>query len=231
MARGGVKHLRKRMAAGKACGMADIILIHGAWHGGWCWTATADALRDMGHRVACPELPDAPDTTLEDCVAALPAMVRPLVVGHSMGGMVAEAMTAPASALLHLCSYLPLAGDSLATLDRLLPAQPRRWPRDDLGRLILPPDDARQMIYHDYPHAPIHALRPQPAGPMRDRLAQRRRITRHYVICENDRAIPPALQRAMIDRAGVDHIHHRPWGHSPFLSDPTGLARLIDAAT
>lgn len=211
--------------------MADILLIHGAWHGGWCWNATAAALRAMGHRVACPDLPDAPDTTLADCAAALPAMDRPLVVGHSMGGMVAEAMTTPARLLMHLCSYLPLAGDSLATLDRLLPAPPRHWPRDDAGRLILPPDDARRMMYHDCADAPVAALRPQPVGPMRDRLAVRRQITRHYVICDHDRAIPPALQRAMIDRAGVDHVHHRPWGHSPFLSDPQGLARLIDAAT
>jgi hypothetical protein len=33
----------------------------------------------------------------------------------------------------------------------------------------------------------------------------------------------------MLDRAPVDHLHHRPWGHSPFQSDPQALADLIDA--
>jgi pimeloyl-ACP methyl ester carboxylesterase len=211
--------------------MADILLIHGAWHDGTCWHDTAAALRATGHNVACPDLPDHPDTTLADCVAALPVMQSPLVVGHSMGGMVAEAMTQPVTALVHLCSYLPLAGDSLASLDRLLPAPARHWPRDDAGRLILPADQAQQMMYHDCPAGHVPHLRPQPVGPMRDRLPLRRNTTRHYILCENDRAIPPALQHAMLNRATVDHIHSRPWGHSPFLSDPIGLAQLIDSLT
>jgi len=57
----------------------------------------------------------------------------------------------------------------------------------------------------------------------------RKQTTRHYVLCDRDRAILPAAQRAMLDRAPVDHLHHRPWGHSPFQSDPQALADLIDA--
>ncbi|MBM3605586.1 MAG: alpha/beta hydrolase, partial [Alphaproteobacteria bacterium] len=110
--------------------MTDILLIHGAWHGGWCWDGVADALRALGHGVACPDLPDEPGTTLADCVASLPG--APVVLGHSMGGIVAEALAQrhPVRLLIHLCSYLPHAGDSLARLDRLHPSPPRAWPRD-----------------------------------------------------------------------------------------------------
>lgn len=214
--------------------MNDIALIHGAWHGGWCWDDTAAALRVQGWRVACPDLPDAPDTTLEQAVDVLPP--ARLILGHSMGGILAEALATRQSpkALIHLCSYLPLPGDSLATLDRLLPSPPRAWPRDDQGRLILPPAEARAMMLHDV-DAQVAAdaldrMRPQPTGPMRAPCPGPRAVTtRHYILCRADRAIAPALQRAMLTRAPVDHLHQTDWGHAPFLSDPAGLARLIDA--
>jgi hypothetical protein len=34
--------------------MANIVLVHGAWHGGWCYRRTAAALRKMGHEVFTP---------------------------------------------------------------------------------------------------------------------------------------------------------------------------------
>ncbi|TGN58364.1 alpha/beta hydrolase, partial [Paracoccus liaowanqingii] len=186
------------------------------------------------HRALCPDLPGAPGTGLQDCVDALPS--APVVLGHSMGGMVAEALAQarPPRLLIHLCSYLPRPGDSLAALDRLLPSPPRRWPRDASGRLILPPEAARAMMYPDLPEAVVAPalarLRPQPVGPMRDPLPgpSRAAVRRHYIICGADRAIPPALQRAMIARAPVEHLHETPWGHSHFLSDPQDLAALLD---
>nr|WP_111298007.1 alpha/beta fold hydrolase [Paracoccus saliphilus] len=214
--------------------MTDILLIHGAWHGGWCWQATAQALRSAGHGVACPDLPDDPGTTLADCVTALPAAA--IILGHSMGGIPAEALAQqrPTRLLIHLCSYLPLPGDSLARLDRLHPGPARAWPRDDAGRLVMPAEAARDMLYHDVPAEEVARalprLRPQPLSPMRDPLPgpARADVTRHYILCKHDRAIAPALQRAMLDRAPVDQVHATEWGHSPFLSDPQGLARLID---
>lgn len=214
--------------------MTRILLIHGAWHGGWCWEALAPALRSLGHQPLCPDLPDAPGTTLADGVAVLPD--APVVLGHSLGGMLAEALaqSRPPRLLIHLCSYLPQPGDSLAGLDRLLPVPPRRWPRDEQGRLILPPEAAQAMLYADLPRAQANGalarLRPQPVGPMRDPLPGpvRAQVRRDYILCGSDRAISPTLQRAMIRRAPVEYLHETPWGHSPFLSDPKGLARLVD---
>lgn len=219
--------------------MARIILVHGAWHGGWCWDAVAMTLRRVGHQVAVPDLPGHAGATLADCAALVAEAAGPaLLVGHSLGGMVIEAVAAlapgHATGLVHLCSYLPLPGDSLARLDRLTGAPPRAWPRDDQGRLLLPQPAARKMLYADCPEPAVALalaqLRPQPVGPMRDALpgTMRAGLTRDYVLCRSDRAIPEALQRQMLDRAPVTHQHDRDWGHSPFLQAPDDLARLLD---
>ena len=37
--------------------MADFLLVHGAWHGGWCWDAVARGLTERGHRATAIDLP------------------------------------------------------------------------------------------------------------------------------------------------------------------------------
>ncbi|MFN5818944.1 MAG: hypothetical protein ACK44Y_00705, partial [Novosphingobium sp.] len=48
-----------------------------------------------------------------------------------------------------------------------------------------------------------------------------------YVLCSDDRAISPGHQRWMAERAGIENLLERDWDHSPFLSAPDELARLL----
>ena len=49
--------------------MAAYVLIHGAWHGGWCWDKVAELLRKAGHSVGTPDLPGhGADTTPLDLI-------------------------------------------------------------------------------------------------------------------------------------------------------------------
>ncbi len=86
--------------------MSTFVLVHGAWHGAWCWTALAEDLRADGHQVDTPDLPGhGADTTPHDQVT-LDLYVQRIVdvigeegepvvlVGHSMGGMAAFDMAA-----------------------------------------------------------------------------------------------------------------------------------------
>jgi pimeloyl-ACP methyl ester carboxylesterase len=78
----------------------NIILVHGAWHGGWCWDRVAPTLEAAGCTVVAPTLPglesgegDGPAPSLDDHVAAVAAGIDQLagpvlLVGHSYGGMV-----------------------------------------------------------------------------------------------------------------------------------------------
>ena len=82
--------------------MATYLLVHGAWHGGWCWRRVADILRAQGHVVFTPTLTGlgerahlaAPeidlDTHVNDVLGVLEAeeLSDVILCGHSYGGMV-----------------------------------------------------------------------------------------------------------------------------------------------
>ena len=82
--------------------MADIVLVHGAWHGGWCYRYTAAALRKMGHEVFAPTHTGVGERahqageniTLETHIRDVAGCIEAeeikdiILVGHSYGGMV-----------------------------------------------------------------------------------------------------------------------------------------------
>ena len=103
--------------------MTDYVLIHGAWHGGWCWTRVRDRLAAGGHRVFTPTLTGvgershllSRDVGLGTHIADVTNLViwenlRDIVlVGHSYGGIVARPRRRPDAGT-----------DSLAHLSRRL---------------------------------------------------------------------------------------------------------------
>ena len=115
--------------------MATFVLVHGAWHGGWCWRDVAAALRAQGHDVLAPTLSGvaerarlAPHADLSLHVEELAGLlyfadVREVVlVGHSYGGLVVSGAAARASArlarLVYLDAFVADAGQSLFDLLR-----------------------------------------------------------------------------------------------------------------
>jgi pimeloyl-ACP methyl ester carboxylesterase len=86
--------------------MTTFVLVHGAWHGGWCWRKVAQTLVAKGHAVFAPTLTGlgdrahllSRDTSLEmhvrDILAALEAedLKDVVLVGHSYGGIVVSAV-------------------------------------------------------------------------------------------------------------------------------------------
>jgi pimeloyl-ACP methyl ester carboxylesterase len=84
--------------------MSTYILIHGDWHGGWCWKKIVPFVQLAGHRVLAPDLPGhGQDTTPLSAVTQerifqcltnlLDSQVEPVIlVGHSSGGMLITAL-------------------------------------------------------------------------------------------------------------------------------------------
>jgi len=114
--------------------MATFVLVHGAWHGGWCYRDTAKALRDAGHTVFTPTLTgvgerahqSAENITLEthirDICGGFEAeeLDDVILCGHSYGGMVvtgvADRMPERIRSLVYLDAFVPENGESLIGL-------------------------------------------------------------------------------------------------------------------
>jgi pimeloyl-ACP methyl ester carboxylesterase len=109
--------------------MSVYVLIHGAWHGGWCWDKVVPLLEKEGHKVEAPDLPGhgndktpIPEISLQayaDRVCeVLDAQSEPVIlVGHSMGGGVisqaAEYRPEKVKTLVYLAAFLLRNGESL----------------------------------------------------------------------------------------------------------------------
>jgi pimeloyl-ACP methyl ester carboxylesterase len=230
--------------------MATFGLVHGAWHGAWCWERLVPPLVARGHRVVAVDLPcEDPDT---GCVgyagvvdATLPRGDDLVLVGHSLGGLTIPLVAArrPVRALVFLCAVLPAFGESIE--ERLARDGSMYAPgyAAHAGRVRHPDGStswteagAIEVFYHDCGPADARAavarLRRQSAAPRRERCPLTawppgRRVA---IVCREDRAISVDwARRAARERLGVEPIE-LPGGHSPFLSRPAELAALLDEA-
>lgn len=134
---------------------SPIVLVHGAWHGGWCWDKVRPRLEAAGHRVLAPSLTGLADREhLRDPVPSLATHVADIVnlveaeelqdvvlVGHSYGGMVitgaADALRGRVRHLVYLDAAVPADGDSLASfVPGMTPEELRR--RESAFRSMAP---------------------------------------------------------------------------------------------
>jgi pimeloyl-ACP methyl ester carboxylesterase len=234
--------------------MAAYLLIHGAWHGAWCWDGPAASLREAGHEVRAIDLPGMGEdhTPLKDVtmqtwtdrvVKELAGFATPAVlVGHSMGGMVitaaADAAPERVSRLVYVCAFLPQDGESLvslATRPEGASSLLQQIPSADGLSVSVTPESARLAFYGECSVADaaraVARLTPQPLqpalAPLKLSNAQAARLQRVYVECTQDRAISIELQRFMVKRAAGVRLESLPADHSPFLSMPAGLLPLL----
>ncbi|WP_323770629.1 alpha/beta fold hydrolase [Antarctobacter sp.] len=231
--------------------MARILLIHGASHGAWCWRDTLPALAALGHEVRAIDLPSHGDdqtpvneVTLEDYGRAiLDALDGPtILVGHSMGGyaitLAAEMDPSNIAGLVYLCAYDPWPEMGLSQMRMEADEQPLlpaiRLAEDRLS-FTFDPHMSADLFYHDCPpEAVAFALDhicPQSAAASATPVEiteNSRALPRSYIVCAEDRAIPPAFQRVMASRFDPARVTELPSSHSPFFSMPDALARAID---
>lgn len=124
--------------------MAGFVLVHGSWHGGWCFDLVAEILRARGHTVVAPTLPGMGGTAQEMAAVTLDGWaefaaqhcrdlkgrgIGPVVLaGHSRGGLVvstaAERDPAAMDALVYICAMMLPDGMSRAEFKELEGANP-----------------------------------------------------------------------------------------------------------
>jgi pimeloyl-ACP methyl ester carboxylesterase len=121
---------------------ATFVLVHGAWHGGWCWQRVCDRLTARGHRVFAPTLTgvcershlDSPSVDLSTQIRDVVNEIRwkdlenVVLVGHSYGGMVisgvAEQVAAKIASIVYLDAFVPADGQSIGDLGGKVDAGP-----------------------------------------------------------------------------------------------------------
>ncbi len=138
--------------------MTTFVLVHGAWHGGWCWKRVAKHLRSQGHEVHTPSLSGLAERShlmtrlvnLETHILDIVNLFRweelseVVLCGHSYGGMVitgaADRVSDRVRSLVYLDAFLPENGQSL--LDTTIPDRRSmlidRASHDPYGRLMTP---------------------------------------------------------------------------------------------
>ena len=230
------------------------LLVHGAWHGAWCWHKITAGLEAAGHRVTAIDLPSAgiDDTpaatvTLESQAARVLELVdaadAPVVlVGHSAGGpvvsTVAEARPDGIAKLVYVAAFLLPHGSSIVSVTANDPDSlitPNLVANPD-GTVSVRPDRVRDVFYGTCGDADValaHALlkpiafqptiTPVSVGPA---FAS---VRRFYVRCRRDRAVTFAAQRAMLEALPCERTFTIDSDHSPFLSHPGALLRILGA--
>jgi pimeloyl-ACP methyl ester carboxylesterase len=219
-----------------------VLLVPGAWHKPDHWRPLVDELTDTDvHSVTLTSSGDDP-AMLRDMYAdaeviaqAAAASTRPLVVvAHSYGGVPTTQALPHAKnveRIIYLAAFQLDVGEALlsASEGALLPWAELHH-REGIGDYV-EATTPRTVFYNDVDDATaesaVNRLGYQSYASMRQPLTEAawKTVPSSYIICEADNAIPVAVQERMAERA--DDVHRLNASHSPFLSQPAALARLI----
>jgi len=225
----------------------DIALVHGSYHGAWCWDLLRPELERRGHRVFTMDLPISNPAAGLDAYAqavddALPADSVPVIVGHSMGGLVIPLVAArrKVQQLVFLAAFVPTPGQTANDLraaepiDGLIPPTTAEWTDLGDGVWLIGPNTASELFFSDASPElagwAVARLRPQSYGIFAETcpLQAWPDVPSRSIVCRDDRAINPAWVRSVArDRLGTEAVEID-GGHSPFLTRPAELANVLD---
>lgn len=218
--------------------MSNVVLVHGAWHGAWCWDAV---LNELGPRDVEAVAVELPFSGFDDDVAAARSAISSagpdvVVCAHSYGGVVVNEATVDlrnVGHIVYLAAFIN-TGDLSAVMAGPLPLLDGII---DLGggQSRFDPDLAHQIFYGDSDAATVAAITPRLrpmvlegaviAGPGLHQAS----VPSTYVVCGRDQAISPPAQYAMAERSTT--VIEWPTDHSPFLTRPGEVADLLQAVS
>lgn len=205
--------------------MARFVLVHGAWHGGWCFEQVRRELERRGHDVEAPDLPcERVGRTAQDYAGLIGPQPDAVVVGHSMGGLTIPLVEARVR--VYLAALLPLENVYTDALRRdfdgfLRDEQGRSyWPDRETAGAKMYPDCTRAVS--DAAFARLRRQAPVDAVPLPVSAGDA------FVVTLRDGAVDPEWQR----RAAAAHMlraFELDAGHSPFFTHPVELADLLES--
>ncbi|MDX6251141.1 MAG: hypothetical protein QOF10_4501 [Kribbellaceae bacterium] len=220
----------------------NIVLVHGAWADGSCWSGVIERLQADGYHVTAPQFPL---TSLADDVARLRHVLElqdgaTIVAGHSYGGQIITALSTEApnvDGLVYVAAFGLDNGEALGALLSQGPTPPalEHLFTDKQGFGWLPEGD---FVNHfaagvDPARAKVlHAVQQPLAGStFADVIGVPawKALPTWYAVAAEDQALPPDAQRLFASRMGATTIE-LPAGHLAMISHPDEVAELIRAA-
>ena len=220
----------------------NIVLVHGAWADGSCWSGVIERLQADGYRVTAPQFPL---TSLADDVARLRQVLElqdgpTIVAGHSYGGQVVTALgtDAPnAVGLVYVAAFGLDEGESLGALlsQGATPPALEHLFTDKQGFGWLSEDDFVNHFAADVDPVRakvMYAVQQPLAGSIfTDMMGVPawKTLPTWYLVAAQDRAIPPDAERLFADRMGATTIEVAA-SHVAMVSHPDEVAQLIRTA-
>jgi pimeloyl-ACP methyl ester carboxylesterase len=233
--------------------LSPIVLVHGGWHGGWCWQRVSPLLREAGHLVLTPTLTGLADrahvltretgldTHIADIVSLLDYedLTDVVLVGHSYAGMVITGVTAAVperiGRLVYLDAFVPEAGKSL--LDLLPPERAAFYTeaaeQNGDGWRVPPPPVAALGVDEPADVTRLGSkLTDQPllsfTQPLPHASGEHPAILRTYIHCTEGPIV--SLFAPFANAASKDPTwayHELANGHDAMITEPDGLAALL----
>lgn len=220
----------------------NIVLVHGAWADGSCWTGVIKILQKDGYTVTAPQFPlTTMDANLARLRQVLADQTGPtILVGHSFGGQIITSLSDNAPNAIGLVYIAAFGLDEGETIGGLLQggtptpalahlridAQGFGWlPHDDFVNHFaadVDPVDSNVMFAVQQPaHVGNFAeATPKPLW---------KSLPSWYMVATNDEAIPPDAERLFAGRMGATTVEVQA-SHVPMVSKPAAVADLIKQA-
>jgi pimeloyl-ACP methyl ester carboxylesterase len=220
----------------------NIVLVHGAWADGSCWSAVIERLQASGHAVTAPQFPL--DALANDVARLRQVLVRQsgptLVAGHSYGGQIMTALgtDAPnAVGLVYIAGFGLDEGESIGGLLAGGPPPPAvaNLDVDANGSAWLPEDDFVQHFAADVPPAKARVMfaAQQPLAMSAFETVMGapawKSMPSWYMVAASDEVIPPDAERSFAQRMGAVTVEADS-SHVAMVSHPDEVADLIETA-
>ncbi len=234
--------------------MATFVLVHGGWHGGWCWQKVIPFLEAAGHEVYAPTLtglaeraslltPDVGlDTHIQDVVGLLEDknLHGVILVGHSYGGMVitgvVDAVPERIAHLVDLDTFVPRDGEAMVDVSPLViglllrkQAHGDRWRIDSQGTYGVTTEPDRTWV--------LSKVTPQPRKTLEQSLHLKNpaivsATPRTHIECTSGGFFFSLMRRILAPRALPPtepgwRLRQLPTGHDAMITMPRELADLL----
>ena len=228
--------------------MANFVLVHGAWHGGWCYSRVAKILRAQGHDVYTPTLSGMGErshllnadinlnTHINDVINVIEweDLDNVVLCGHSYGGIVvtgvADAIHERVGALVYLDAYIPEDGDSVMTF--MSEEREARLLREAhaAGGLAIPAPDVSMYGVNAADLEWVQGkVTPHPLATFLQPIhltGAHSKIRRTYVYAKGQTTTRPYFDKLMQDPAWTVLTTEK-GGHDQMIDDPVAVSNIL----